>query len=59
MGRVKDPSRTPGSASRLRKGPFTRLLRRRTYRVMDAVAIVLALVAFALMFGLIRAMDRI
>jgi len=26
---------------------------------MDAVAIVLALVAFALMFGLIRAMDRI
>jgi hypothetical protein len=26
---------------------------------MDAVAIVLALAAFALMFGLIRAMDRI
>jgi len=26
---------------------------------MDAVAIVLALVAFALMFGLIRALDRI
>jgi len=26
---------------------------------MDAVAIVLALVVFALMFGLIRAMDRI
>jgi hypothetical protein len=122
-GRVKDPSRTRASASRVRQEPFTSRLRRRRYlnghapamvsvagggergggvpanghrgfrpaatvygrqrrrhpvaaearmlssapwhsgitseEFMDAVAVVLALATFALMFGLIRAMDRI
>jgi hypothetical protein len=74
---VKDPSRTPGSASRVRKEPSPACSggvdiwadtclgcsqvagAQKARSGMNAVAIVIALATFALMFGLIRAMDRI
>lgn len=74
MAHVKGPQRTRGSALEIRQSPpsapsvrvHTRVRRLRQRGAtteqgseMDIVAILLALVVFALMFGLIKAMERI